>query len=288
MRRDRREDLFPPGWADEIACPAVRILLALILLSARAWGQAPLSGFRDQGVFGLFVNEDRLGKVTFDWKTNGAFESSTMMIVAGQTASAHLSLVPDKDGRWTKAALSNPGDERVYERNGHDLKITMTDGGGKGTIPDELLVFEDYSPALISQALRAYDQKQAGRQTFPLLDFSDGIKKRRNFELGLERGETIERTVAGRPMRLTRWVYSLIDCDLHVLAGPDFRVYLVSGLPWFDLNGAPDRDWYFVREGYESLREPDDDPGVSQSRYEVRVQSVMMPMRDGVKLSTDI
>jgi uncharacterized protein len=77
---------------------------------------------------------------------------------------------------------------------------------------------------------------------------------------------------------------------LRDFAGPDKRVYLASGLPWFGGIGIPEQHSLYIREGYEELmRLSTADARESQPKYGVRVESgVMMPMRDGVKLSTDL
>ena len=52
----------------------------------------------------------------------------------------------------------------------------------------------------------------------------------------------------------------------------------------------PSQHAAYVRDGYESLRkEPISDPLISQPKFEVKEQAAtMIPMRDGVKLATDI
>ena len=267
------------------------MLLAIATLAARAWSQpAPLSGFSDQGAFSLYANEERIGRLTFHWKPDGNFESSVALTVAGQSAGGWLSVIADTEGRWTKATLLSPTDRRIFERDGQDIRMTFSDENGKATVPENLLVFEHYSPALITQALRAYDRAHGGRQKFPLLDLSDDFEEPRSYEVVLEAQGTEQRIVGGRRLQLTRWLYTLTGCELHVLAGPDHRVYLVSGLPWWGVGGVPEQQMAYVREGYEELRQPyDGDPRLSPAKYDVRVEAgLRIPMRDGVSLCTDL
>jgi len=263
----------------------------MAVLAARAWPQpAPLSGFSDQGVFSLYLNEERIGRLTFHWKPDGNFESTGTLTAAGQSAEGSLSIIADDAGRWTKATLLSPTDRRVFDRDGKDIRMTFQDTNGKATVPENTLIFEHYSPALITQALRVYDRARGGRQEFPMLDLSDGLEEPRSYAVALEAQGTEERTVGGRRLQLTRWIYTLTGCELHVLAGPDHSVYLVSGVPWLGTGGVPEQQVAYVREGYEEFREPSSgDPRLSPAKYDVRMEAgVRVPMRDGVSLSTDL
>src|SRR5207247_8093696 len=69
----------------------------------------------------------------------------------------------------------------------------------------------------------------------------------------------------------------------------DVRVYLASGFTRF-IGGIAEQNAVFVREGYEALRDkPREDGPDSQPKFEVDLKAgIKMPMRDGVKLSTDL
>jgi predicted acyl esterase len=99
--------------------------------------------------------------------------------------------------------------------------------------------------------------------------------------LTLEIKDTVERSVDGRDLELTRFVYGVPGVDINVLAGKDGRVYLAE---------VPAQNATFVREGYEGLRKaPETDPLLSNATHEVKLdKAVGVPMRDGIKLSTEI
>jgi putative CocE/NonD family hydrolase len=262
--------------------------LLIALLAARAWAQpAALSGFSDEGAFLLYVNEERIGRFTFQWKVDGTFESKTVVSLGGQSVSGAMSLTPDAEGRWIKAVIESPSGGRVWEREGATISFTAPDKSGKGTWPEDVLTFETYSPPLISQALLRYNLTEGGRQTLPVLVLDANVFD--NIELILERQETVERTLRGRSLHLTRWVYAPPGHEFHVLADPEGRVYLASGVTGFGA-GVPERSAVFVREGYEDLREtPVENGPISEPKYEVKLEAgVKVPMRDGVQLSTDL
>ena len=254
------------------------LLLAIAVLAATpAFPQpAPLSGFSDEGTFVFFVNEERVVTHTFNWKTDGTFESKTVTSVAGQTAESTLTITPDAEGRWTAAVMESAAGKVVIKRDGADVTTTVRDKPTTIHLKEDVLTLQGTSLALISQALRRYDAAKGGRQEFPCLVLGGGA-----VTVSVERKQAVERTVGARDLSLTEWVYGVAGTDISVLADKDGRIY--SG-------EIPVQPATFVREGYEALRKPPvEDPLISAAKYEVKVDSnVMLPMRDGVKLATDI
>ncbi len=61
---------------------------------------APLSGFSDEGVFHLYVNESRLATMSFKWRDDGTFEGKSTLSMGGQSVDSSLSITPGKDGLW--------------------------------------------------------------------------------------------------------------------------------------------------------------------------------------------
>jgi len=259
------------------------MLLASALLAARAGGQpASLSGFSDDAKFEVFLNEERLAIITSHWRPDGSFASTFAGSLAAQTSSADTTLTPDPQGRWTKAV----SDDKVYTRTGdHEFTISSPKAAGKGSMPEDILTFNDESPALLTQALLHYDSAKGGEQTFDYME----LHSMKGGPFTVERQETSDHAVAGRNRKLTRWHLTFPTYELDVLAASDGRVYLVSGMPWFSDAGASERHAFYVREGCRSLLPTADDPMVSPPKYQVTVDAgVKVPMRDGVLLSTDI
>jgi putative CocE/NonD family hydrolase len=251
----------------------------------RVWAQpATLAGFSDEGAFLLYANEERIGRLTFQWKQDGTFASKVVVSLAGQSLSATVSLSPDAEGRWTKAVLEDPANQTVWDREGKTYTFKMPGTSGNGKWPEEALTFETWTPPLISLALRRFDKSGDAIQNLPVLVLNSEIL---DANLKVERQDTAERTVKGRRLKLTRWIYAPIGHEYHLLAGEDGRVYLASG---FTGLGTSEQNAVFVREGYEELREgPAANEAISQAKFEVETKAgVRAPMRDGVKLSTDL
>jgi uncharacterized protein len=265
----------------------IRMLLAGAILASRVWSQpAPLSGFPDEGAFFLYWNEERVATVNFRWMADGTFQSRRVLSVARQSVQSTAALTPDAEGRWTSAVFEDDLCKRVFQRAGSNLTFTFPHETGNGAMPKDMLTFDRDSPALISQALRRYDAAKGGRQTFPLLVLSAGNGE----PLTVERQDMVERTAGGRRLRLVRWTYAPSGCEIHVLAGQDGRVYMASGLPWFNGWGVSSQHSVYVRQGYEELlKQLAEDFPVSKPAYEVKLEAgVKAPMRDGVRLSTDL
>src|SRR5437016_9701593 len=122
-------------------------LLIVTLLGVRAWAQpATLAGFSDAGAFILYANEERVGRLTFQWKADGAFNSKITVSLAGQSSDGTMVLTPDAEGRWIKAVLDHPSRKIVWEREGKTYTFTAPDRSGNGKWPDDVLTFETWTP----------------------------------------------------------------------------------------------------------------------------------------------
>ena len=237
---------------------------------------ASLAGFKDEGVFALLLNEERIGTMQFTWKPDGNFESQATISMAGQTINARTRITPDANGRWTAIDLEAPQGHIVVSRDGTEGKRTFKDKTTTFTTRADAVLFDNNSPALMSHAIRRYDRSAGGRQEFPLL-IIPGV----GVSLFLEMKDRVERSAGGRDLELTRFVYGVAGVDILVLADQDGRVYLAE---------VPAQNATFVRESYEALRRPPEtDPLLSKATHEVKLdKAVGVPMRDGIKLETDI
>jgi pimeloyl-ACP methyl ester carboxylesterase len=237
---------------------------------------ATLAGFEDQANFSLVVNEERLGSMQSTWKKDGSFESHAAISLAGQKAEATTRIVPEADGRWRTITLESAVGTITLKREGSSVTRTFKDKTTTLETREGVVIFENNSPALVSQAIRAYDRSKGGTQQLPLL-----VLTGRAVDVTLEAKETAEHAIGGKDLTLTKFLYGLPGLDLFVWADSAAKVYLIE---------IPAQKAAFVREGYEALRKAEAaDPSLSAAKYEVAIdRSVGVPMRDGVKLVTDI
>ena len=130
---------------------------------------ATLAGFEDQASFFLVLNEERLGSMQSTWKKDGSFESHAAISLAGQKAEVTTKIVPDADGRWATISMESAVAKVTLTRQGNSVTRTVKDKSTTWETRDGVLLFENNSPALVSQALRMYDRAKGGAQKFPLL-----------------------------------------------------------------------------------------------------------------------
>jgi hypothetical protein len=219
------------------ACPSVRAAADTLAQTI-----CPLNVMEDAGKFTVYVNEERIISIDFEWKADGSFTDNYTISMGGQSVSASVRIEVDENGLWKHIAV----------------------------------LFENSSPALMSQAVAAYDQQQGGKQTFPLFSVPAVV-----MDTSLEKLETVERFIGGVPQPFTLYRYGLPGVDVIVWVDKDNKVVLGE---------VPAQRAAYVREGYEALRlRAEPDSLLSQPAFEVNVEkNVPVPMRDGVKLATDI
>ena len=102
------------------------------------------------------------------------------------------------------------------------------------------VLFENSSPALMSQAVFAYDAGKGGQADLPLFIVPAVV-----MEASLERLETVERFVMGEPQTFTLYRYGLPGVDVIVWMDKNKRLCLAD---------VPAQRAAYVREGYEALR----------------------------------
>jgi putative CocE/NonD family hydrolase len=237
---------------------------------------ATLAGFDDEATFALTLNEEKLGAMQSTWKPDGRFESHATIALANQTVQTSTKIVPDASGRWAQIVIEAPTGTVTMTRDGSSVKRTIKEKTTTWETREGVLLFDNNSPMLISQAIRQYDRAKGGVQQFPLL-----VMPGTGVELKLEAKESIERSIGGKDLSLTKFVYSLPGVDILIWADKASKIYMAE---------VPAQKAAFVREGYEALRKAEvTDPALSSPKYEVTIdRGVSVPMRDGTKLSADI
>jgi putative CocE/NonD family hydrolase len=235
----------------------------------------PLNVLEDEGAFTFYLNEEVLVTGTFTWEKDGTFSSAYKLTMAGQTLATTFEIIVDDKGDWTKMFMETPRGPVTVTREGDKAKIE-TDETKTVDLKAGTLLFENFSPALMSQAVIAYDQEAGGEQVFPLFIVPGAV-----FDLKLERLETAERTVMGRRQQFTLYRYGLPGVDV---------ILWVDGANRVVFGDVPAQHGAYVRDGYEVLMTKEvTDSLISQAEFEVVVdRNTGVPMRDGLELATDI
>jgi len=258
---------------------SIALLAVLALPGARAESgdiAGPISGPPDQGTYRLFVNEEPIITTHFTWAETGAYQADYTVAVAGQEARTEFSIETDANGLWTAMKLETPRGPVTVAREDSTVRVTHNEQTAILTLRPGTILFENFNPALIALAVRAYDREQGGKQTFPIFIIPSIV-----MDGTLERLDTVERMVGGQDLALTRYRLGLPGVDVTVFLDAQGRV--VYG-------DVPAQHAAYVREGYEALLHPaETDPTLSQPTFEVTVErEVSVPMRDGLALATDL
>lgn len=243
---------------------------------------ATLAGFSDSGNFSLYKDEDRIVSETFSWKPDGNFDSHYTISSGGQSIKVSVKIEPDKEGYWKTITNESPTGTVTVRREGGSATRTIDSKATNKTTTTTLklkpgiVLFENFSPALMSQAVRSYDKAKGGKQSFPIFILPGVV-----MQMSLERKDLVERSVGGKDLKFTRYVYALPGVDVTLWVDADDKVVL---------GDVPVQHAAYVRDGFEILRQqPETDPLISKPTFRVKTESnVLVPMRDGVKLSTNI
>lgn len=238
---------------------------------------ATLSGFSDKGEFQLYVNEDPIATIKFDWRADGSFDEEIVLSMAGQNVKTTMKITPDAEGRPLSIAVESPLGPQSFKREASTLTFEFKTKKSTLTIKPQSILFENVSPALISQAVMHYDRQKKGKQDFPLLILNGPII----MSGSLEWLETVDRAVAGKDLTLDKYKYGLPGVDAFVFTDADGKLFLAD---------IPAQRAAYVRTGYEALRSAEEaDPQLSKPQFEVvEERGVKVPMRDGLELSADI
>lgn len=237
---------------------------------------ASLAGFSDEGIFHLYVNEEPLVEIKFKWEKEGKFSNTSRLSLAGQSVTTIIKIETDKDGRWTKIIQKSPQGTMKFTRKGSIVTRTFKEKTVTIELKEGAVLFENFSPALISQSLRAYDKSKSGKQTLPLFIIPGAMEK-----ATLELKEEVERSVAGKDIRFKKFLYGLPGVDITLWVDNEDKLYLAD---------VPAQNAAYVRDGYEILlQKPVTDPLLSKPEFEIiKDRNVEIPMRDRIKLRTDI
>lgn len=237
---------------------------------------ATLAGFEDDATLLIFVGDDKLGTMTSSWRKDGSYTATTELTIAGQKVTRSTTITPDAEGRWAEIRLTLPSGTLSMKRDGTSVTREFQNKTSTFETRQDLTLYDISSMASFAQTLRRYDRAKGGAQKFPVLAVGGS-----GVEVTLTLEEKAMRTVGGHDMDVLRWKLSMPGADLPVLSAEDGRILLVD---------VPQQKSLVVREGFESLRKPaEPDPLVSAPDHAFAVErNVMVPMRDGVKLATDL
>ena len=236
---------------------------------------AKTSGFTDSAVFDLYKYETLLGTIEYRLAANGSYYRKFDLFYSGQKVGYELQISCDSDGYWQKMTIKAPGQEIPVIRKGNEARYIVKGKNYSARLVKDHILYESYGPVFESLMLRQYDLKTGGEQSFPrFLIPSKTVVMTVAF-----RGKEM-RTLAGKKWTFYRFDATFLGLTLEIWADRDNKIYLMR---------VPIQNAAYVRRGFKPLLQPDKvDPLLSQADFDFSKKTVMMPMRDGVKLATDL
>ncbi len=155
---------------------ALAVLMALAVTGPLACGGEapaawrgpthPMNVIQDKGTFTYYVNEEVVGTSQSEWREDGSFRNKATVTLAGQTFGLSVNLEVDKEGFWTSIAMDTARGPARIARTGSSARIEIGGETHRFEIKPGSLLMEDMSPALMSQAILAYDHTKGGRTSW--------------------------------------------------------------------------------------------------------------------------
>ncbi len=235
----------------------------------------PISGFADQGVFKLLVRDTQVGTIQFKLDASGRYERKFTLAMAGQTADYFMTIAADGQGKWTTVEIKTPTDTVAVQRVAGRAEFTVKDKKYSSNLTNRHILYDNYGPVFESFLLKAYDQAKGGKQKF-----SRFIVPQNMMDMEVEfKGKEL-RPIGQKEVAFQRFDLSLLGLTAQIWADSDLHVVMFS---------VPAQYAAFVREGFEDLlKVKSEDPLLSKPEFSVSRRTIQVPMRDGVKLSTDL
>jgi hypothetical protein len=185
-------------------------LLLCALAAVPVWAQpASLKGPGEDATFYLYVNEDRVGTIKTKWLPGGSYQNDATLAMAGQSMTVTTSIAVDADGSGPRSPPPRRQAPTTCVREGATARRTLKDKTTTFDVKPGARLFDNYGPALMSQAARLYDRAKGGKQPFPVIVLP-GVA----MEASLEFKDQVERTVAGKDLTFLRYTYSLAGIDI--------------------------------------------------------------------------
>lgn len=257
------------------------ILILIIGVSVFSYGvqvkPLSLSGFEDSGTFKLFVQDTEIGQIQFSLSSDGRYTRKFILSMGGQKAEYDMKITPNTEGEWESIGLVTPTETVTVKRHLGKAEYHLAKKGETYSVDltDKHILYDNYGPVFESFMIKSYDMEKKGIQKFPRY-----LVPTRVADVDLEyKGKEIRR-IQDREWKLNRFDVTLMGIDIHILADQQDKILLMD---------VPVQHAAYVRGGFEELRQAvAEDPLLSKPQFEIDKKTTLIPMRDGVRLSTDL
>ncbi len=237
---------------------------------------ASLAVIEDSASYTFYLNEEVLVQSHSEWKRDGSIGSAYTVATAGQIVSVSMQIRVDAFGLWSGISMTAPQGAVEVVREDTLVKVTALGQTQSIVLKPGTLLFENFTPMLMSQIVLAYDQAAGGKQVFPVFLIPQAVR-----DVSVERLQVVDRNIMGRFQSFTLYRLGLPGVDVTLWVDEEHKVCY---------GDVPAQRGAYVRNGYEALRiPPAADSLMSLPTYDFEVdRGIGVPMRDGIKLATDI
>lgn len=253
----------------------ILFLSVFISCSAEKYPVQSLKGFNDSGVFKLFVKDSEIGKTTFSFDSFGNYKRTFLLKMGGQSREDLFNIFVDNDGNWKKIEIISPTDTIIVNKKDNKAEYSVRKKNYSINLQNNAIIYDNYSPAFESFILRLYDMQKKGKQKF-LRYFVPSSHD--SVELDFKSRET--RNILGKETGFNVFIMKIAGIELFLWADMENKVCMMH---------VPVQYATFIREGYEELMiTKSGDSLLSKPEFDIEKKKIMMPMRDGIKLATDL
>jgi len=249
------------------------IILSILIVSSGTAQIMPDKPGTD--IFKLYKNNSLLGEITCNLDNKGNYSRKFILSYAGQTVKFEMKIISDDNRIWRKCIIKSPTETIKAENRDSVSVFTKEDKKYKVRTDSSYFVYDNYGFFTEEEMIRTYDLKRSGIQHFSIFIIPSLIS-----DVTIEyKGERI--TGSGRFAKSFKiFNMNLLGISVEFWVDNNYKIMLKR---------VPSQYAVFVRKGFEDLMSLCvTDTTVSQPKYEVKKETVMIPMRDGVKLATDL
>lgn len=237
-----------------------------------------LSNIEDDTVFKLYVRETPIGTIVNSIDLQGNYHRKITIAMAGQQVDMTMDIKPDKFGDWKTIEITNPIFGFIHaRRTGNKAKFFIKGKKRTTELPEKDYTFyDDYGNLFESVMLKKYDMEKKGKQVFKRFRIPESPALGESvLEIELEFLKRRNKTIKNKDREFLIFNYKILGMNVEYWIDRNFKIYMIS---------APVQHVMSIREGFEELLPFKTDTTVISQRK----QTVKIPMRDGVKLSTDL
>lgn len=239
------------------------------------------ASFEDSGNFRLFIKGSEIGKIASSLDSAGHYDRVLRLEVGGQTAEMSMTVIPGTGGDWTRMVINNPALGKVIvSRVGKTAVYRMAGESHRVSIPAEYVLFDDYGIIPESLVFLKYDLEKGGKQSFKRFRIPETFPGNELMvEIEFLHEESSRLNGETQTFRLFNWKAMGVNSTYWL--DKDFRVIL---------SDSSSEQAVCLREGFEDLMRLKN-RGIQEKvpgKAAVVKKTEMIPMRDGIKLGTDL